>query len=64
MWNVLNPYHEDTLLTECLDKHFGADDKWHFWYIDQRNRALANVTSKVVDRLLKEKHNLSFVTMK
>ena len=64
MWNAPLPHHADAFLTECLDLHFGPNKKWHFWSIDKQNRTLVSVTSKVIDRLLKEKSNLSFMTMK
>ena len=64
MWNAPLPHHANAFLTECLDEHFGADTKWHFYSLDNQNRTLVNVTSKVVDRLLKDKSKLSFMTLK
>ncbi len=64
MWNALLPHHADAYLTECLDNHFGANKTWHFYSLDNQNRTLVNVTSKVVDRLLEEKSKLSFMTLK
>ena len=64
MWNAPLPHHADGFLTKSLDEHFGADKKWHFYSQDSHNKTLVNVTSKVVDRLLKEKSKLSFMTLK
>ena len=64
MWNAPLLHHADGFLTGCLDKHFGVDKKWHFYFQDSHNRTLVNVTSKVVDTLLKEKSKLSFMTLK
>jgi hypothetical protein len=64
MWNAPLPHHADAFLAECLDEHFGPGKKWHFYSQDTHNRTLVNVTSKVVDRLLKEKSKLPFMTLK
>ena len=64
MWNAPLPRHADPFLIECMDDHFGADKKWHFYSLDNQSITLVNVTSKVVDRLLKEKSKLSFTTLK
>ncbi len=62
MWNGPLPHHADAFLIECLDQHFGPNKKWHFWYVDKQRRALVTTTSKVVDRLRKDKSKLSFKT--
>ena len=64
MWNAPLPHQADAYLTECLDDHFGPNKKGHFYSQDNKNRMLRNVTSKVVDRLQKEKSKLSFMTLK
>ena len=64
MWNAPLLHHAYAYLTECLDDHFGADKKWYFYSLDNQNGMLVNVTSKVVDMLLKEKSKLSFTTLK
>jgi hypothetical protein len=62
MRNAPLPHHADAFLSNCLDLQLGPDKKWHFLSIDKSNRSLVNVTSKVVDRLLKEASKLSFMT--
>ncbi len=64
MWNAPLPHKAGAFLAYCLDLHSGANNKKHFYSIDISNRPLVNVTSKVVDILLKEKSKLSFVTSK
>ena len=64
MWNAPLPHHADGFLTECLDGHFGANKKWHLYSQDSHNKMLVSVTSKVFDRLLKEKPKLSFMSLK
>ena len=56
------PHHADAFLTKCLDQHFGPNKKLNFWYVDKKRRALVTITSKVVDRLLKDKSKLCFMT--
>ncbi len=63
MWNAPLPHEADAFLTYCLDLHFGAN-KWHFYSMDKSNRPRINGTSKEVDKLLKEKSKLSFMTSK
>ncbi len=62
MWNGPLPHHAGAFLTECLDQHFGPNKKWHFWSVDRKRRALVTLTAKVVNRLLKEKSKMSFMT--
>ena len=64
MWNASLLHHADGFLTKCLDEHFGGGKKWHFYSQDSQNKTLVSVASKVVDRLLKEKSKLSFMTLK
>ncbi len=64
MRNAPLPHHADAFLTKCLNQYSGPNKKWHFWSIDKKLKALVSTTSKVVDRLLKDKSNLSFMPMK
>ena len=64
MWNAPLPHHADAFHTDSLDHHFDGAHKWHLWSTDQSNRPLVSLTSKVVDRLLKEKSKMSFIASK
>ncbi len=64
MWNSPLQHHTNAFLTECLDEHFGAKNKWHVWSIDQHKIPFGFVTFIVVDSLMKVKYNLVFTTRK
>ncbi len=61
MCNAPLTHETNAFHTDCLDLHFGANNKWHFYDMERSNRPLVNVTSKVVNKLLKEKSKLSFI---
>jgi hypothetical protein len=63
VWNAPLQHEADAFLKESLDDYFG-DGKWHFWSIDKKRRQLVTITSKVIDRKLKETSKISFLTSK
>jgi hypothetical protein len=46
--------HEaDPFLKKAMNQHFGPGGKWHFYYVDKRNRPIVNKISKVIYKLEK-----------
>ena len=60
-WNGPSMAECDSLLECCLNMYFGEGKPWHFVSLDEKDRALKYVVSKVVDRLNKEPSKISFM---
>ncbi len=57
--------HEaDAFLKESLDQHFGPGSKWHFNFVDKRNRPLVTRIFKGIDRLKNRVSKFSFMKAK
>jgi hypothetical protein len=64
VWNAPLRHQAGDFVAECLDHHFGEEKKWHFWSLDEQQRPLVSLVSKVIDRLKKRESKLAFMKTK